>query len=318
MDSTVSLSTNSNHASAFRIPERLKSDYERYLERRVFEVLKDVRPWGINGETLKWLLMNRLVREEDEKKFPLPSADDVDKIMKKYWNIEQVKKQQQRDEIRALEVSVKDEKPTKGYTTPANGILGTRIFADIGADVTVVREAARILESRKKDNKTSKLRQEYDKYMAGFDTLNMVKPVISVVKEKDECKAATEQLLAYETPVSPNRWEWLPDKDRLRKSDKVEQVAKILFTDDKEGQRRRTTTNASASSASSNASKPSNEAAMSIKVEPNGESTGALPKPQKGRKRKDPEAAAPSAAPKEAAVAATQNNRPTRRLKKPE
>lgn len=139
-------------------PETVRENYKRYLEERVFELLKNFRPWGINGETVKMLLMDTLVQEDMAKDLAAPDLQDVQKILANYWNMNEVDKQQQGEEFRALDVTMDEKKPNKTIQTAASGVIGIRTFVDVAADLSVLREVGKIRRNRKHTPK-AKMRQ---------------------------------------------------------------------------------------------------------------------------------------------------------------
>jgi hypothetical protein len=174
------------------LPEANKAEYAKYLESRVFDILNVIRPWGINGETAKWLLTDSLVEEEMEKGFPAPHPADVEQILTSCWKLEHVQRAQRDDEIESLKVADIDRKPIKLFSTCPNGLYNEiRTFTDFGAGIDVLSEVAAIkraggfpIDNLLKDACTEHINKK-------CPTLKRAIPEISVVNMIQERQQAT-------------------------------------------------------------------------------------------------------------------------------
>ena len=101
------------------LPEAARADYQSYLTSRVFEILCAVRPWGINGETMKFLLMDSLAEEEMAKGLPCPAIDDVDTILSEQWVLNNVQARHRSYELGVLDVrEARQKEPDKCISQP--------------------------------------------------------------------------------------------------------------------------------------------------------------------------------------------------------
>ncbi|OQV23233.1 hypothetical protein BV898_02963 [Hypsibius exemplaris] len=215
-----------------QFPEQRRSDYAAYLEERVFQVMAVIRPWGLNGETAKLLILDALAEEELTKGLPAPHEEDVEAVWRSCWKMDNVQKTQRESDLSLARLYDGDKKPAKAFYTNSMPHVEARTFVDIGADVTVLREVAVRLDGMEM---ASKLTDAFDeqvakKYPSYGNSVIAEDSVSDLIAERQK---QTFQTFSEDEPVDPNRWEWLKEKQPdLRHHESVEILRKVLFGGD--------------------------------------------------------------------------------------
>ncbi|GAV06467.1 hypothetical protein RvY_16451 [Ramazzottius varieornatus] len=281
------------------MPEDTRTDYQNYLDSRVFEMLRLVRPWGINGETMRYLLMDTLAAEEMAKGLPCPALEDVEGILSEQWVIENVRKRHQVYELGVLKVQEAERKfSPRLCTVPINGMINEiRTFIDFGADLDVLQEVAVMKKEMdgKGEQLASRITESYSRYMKQkLPGCKNAEPVFTVSDTRVELKKITIKKFNEEEPVPKKRWTWFgsEDLDSLKKMpESVKVLQEKLFTDelkDEESDRSRKMS-MSESVSSMNSRKDTAESRASQQTEDEGGAKGtkrkALGRPQGSAKR---------------------------------